>query len=496
MNSKIVYTFIFFGVLNSILCQTLNLSIGNANTQLFSKSIFCYGLKAETKKTALCIYKLSVKLKISDSLIIDLPKSSTDDYLQVSGDTLHNYLNIYLQKKDKKLVTTYRFDKNFKLIAAIEDIDIARLNTISDFEDEVLRFKNYVYTLKYTSDSAAKQFYVNKYVIKSELKNFEYQNEWQFPFERNNINSAHFIFANKSFVFLYVNVLGGTKTGQWILKLNATTGKLNKASKLNDKGETNFYHFGNYAFDTTSQTLHLVGQKFTEAQFSQTKYAFNITNAAFASAYYIQIDSAGEQLLKQDFKLPIIAPKTADKKPIANYVFRINKLVIDNEGIVSFEANIFKSTNANLCFTYCNTIVCKLLSENGQYVLEKNTILANPLIETYLSTNDDMDMNGKLCVDSLIHFQSVYYKPIIFSTNLNFKLDEANNPIYLMQKTDSKKAIVNYSLISPVNKIYKQQNIEDINKTENPLSVTISTSQYILIRQLTTYNYQLKIYTW
>lgn len=476
--------------------QTLNLPLYKANSQLFSSSVYCFGIRAEVKKNTLCIYKIDSKLKLSDSLIIDLPKSSIEDYLQIYSDTLHNYLNVYLQKKDKKSVTIYRVDKKFKLIATIENADIARLNSISDFESEVLRFENVVYTIKYVSDTSGKQFYVNKYKLKSELKAFEYQNEWQFPFERKYINSAHLMFANKAMVFLYVNVLGGTKTGQWLLKVNAQTGKLNKATKLNDKGETNFYHYGNYLFDTTSQTLHLMGQRFTEAQFSQTKNTINITNAAFASAYYIQIDSAGEQILKQVFKLPIIEPKTANKKPIANYVFRVNKFSIDSENNISFEPDIFKSTNANLCYTYCNTNVFKLSNTNGQYVLEKNSIQTNPLVETYLSSKDNLDMNGKLCADSLITFERIYYKPQIFPSKVNFKWDENKNPIYLVQKTDSKKGIVDYSLIAPVNKIYKTQKVEEINKTENPLIVGFSNTQYVIARQLSESSYQLKLYFW
>lgn len=476
--------------------QRLDLSLNKANSQMFSASIYCFGLRTEVKKNTLCIYKIDSKLKLSDSLIIDLPKSSTDDYLQLYSDTLHNYLNIYLQKKDKKTVAIYRFDKKFKLIATIENADVARLNSISNFESEVLHYENVVYTVKQTADTAGKQFYVNKYKLKSELKAFEYQNEWQFPFERKHINSAHLMFANKASVFLYVNVLGGNKTGQWLLKLNAQTGKLNKATKLNDKGETNFYQYGNFVFDTTSQTLHLIGQRFSEAQFNQTKNTINITNATFASAYYLQIDSAGEQVLKQDFKLSIVEPKTANKKPIANYVFRVNKFNIDNENNVSFETDIFKSANANLCYTYCNTNLFKLTNTNGQYVLEKNSIQTNPLVDTYLSSKDNLDMNGKLCADSLITFETLYYKSQIFPSKVNFKWDETKNPIYIVQKTDSKKGIQDYSLIAPVNKIYKLQKIENINKAENPLIVNLSNTQYVIVRQLTVDVYQLKTYTW
>ncbi len=499
MKNKILYLFIFLGYFNSLSSQTLELPISNASTQLFSNSIFCFGIKNNVSTSPmnngskLCIYKLNMKLQLMDSLLINVQK---DDYLQLYSDTLHNYLNIYLQKKNKNTLAIFRINSKLKIEVVIDNVDIAHLNTISDFETEVLRYQNQVYTIKYVSDTAGKQFYVNKYNLKNMYNNFEYEKIWQFPFERKNINTAHLIFANKLNLFLYVNVLGGTKSGQWILKLNAVTGKLSKATKLNDKNETNFYQFGNYSFDTLSQTFHLAGQKFTETQFNQTKNSLSITNQAFACVYYSQIDSTGEQILKQDFKIPIIEQKIANKKPSSNYVFRINKLEIDKEGFVNLETDIFKSINSNLCFNYCNTINYKLINTDGQFALEKNTMQINLLIETYLTTQDNLDMNGKLCADSLNCFETIYYKNIIFPKKLNFKIDELNNSVYLLQKTDVKKGIINYSLISPVNKISKLQKIEDILKTENPLLIGVSNNQFIISKQMAIASYQLKIYNW
>jgi len=473
--------------------QTIELPISNSNTQLFSKSVFCFGIKTNLNNCKLCIYKFDTKLHLIDSVILNVQK---DNYLQLYSDTLHNYLNIYLQKKNSNTVAIFRLNVKLKIEVVIDNVDIARLNTISDFESEVLRNKNEVYTIKYTTDTAGKQFYVNKYNLKNMYNNFEYEKIWQFPFERKNINTAHLIFASKQSVYLFVNVLGGTKCGQWILKLNSVNGKLNKATKLNDISDNNFYHFGNYSFDTLSQTLHLMGQKFTETQFSQSKNILNITNASFATLYYSQIDSVGEQILKQDFKIPIIEPKTANKKLIVNYIFRINKLEFDNETNLNIEAEIYKSPNSNLCFTYANTYKYKLTSINKQYVIEKNSAQSNPLIETYLLSNDNLDMNGKLCVDSLNYFETLYYKTIIFPTKLNFKNDETKNPIYFLQKIDIKKALINYSLITPINKIYKVQIIQEIPKSENPIFISISNSQFILSRQISENNYQLKVYNW
>ncbi len=97
MKNRILYFFIIIGYYIPIFSQSIELPIANAGTQLFSNSVFCYGLKSDAKKAALYIYKLDTQLSIKDSLFYYLSIPNTNDYLQMYSDTLHNYLNIYLQ---------------------------------------------------------------------------------------------------------------------------------------------------------------------------------------------------------------------------------------------------------------------------------------------------------------------------------------------------------------------------------------------------------------
>ena len=191
MKANLKYTILFCFLLPTFFGQTQQFNFYNGNSQLFNKQLYSFGIQAQ-KQNALCIiYKLDLNLKTRDSLKIDLGKIQPEDFLQLYSDTLHDFLNIYIQQKQKKLITILRFNKAFERVASIENVDVARLNSISAFENELFYYKKDVYTIKNQTDTSGKQFYLNKFSLKSELKNFEYEFKWQFPFERKNINSAH-----------------------------------------------------------------------------------------------------------------------------------------------------------------------------------------------------------------------------------------------------------------------------------------------------------------
>lgn len=473
--------------------QVLDFNLARANSCRFNGKVFVFGLSTDAKPV-FKLYRLEPDLKKADSTSVDIGKVSPESLLQMNADTLHNFLNIYIQKKEKKEVRVLRYNRKFELIATIEDVDVARLNSISNFENEVFYSENDVYTIRVRNDdSAGKQFYLNKFGLKSELKNFEYEPKWQFPFERRNINSAHIVYASKLYVLMYVNVLDGKRRGQWILKVNAQSGTLIRGSKLNDKGEFNFYAFGKLLHDTASRSIYVIGQKLALADFDQKENKLNLNNKPAITIYLAQIDSTFETLTKDEFKIPVTEPK--GNKTVNAYLLRIEQLTRSKEGNFSFEGDVFKGTNSS-CYQYCNTITYSLTQTEEKLMLEKNTVNSNPDIERFYFTADKMDMNGKVCVDSLKDFEKVFYKTITFPVKQACKLSETGNRIWAVRKADTKKGQDNFSLITPVKNIYQCLKQDDIPKAENPGFMQLSLTQLILTRQLSEGKYQLKILAW
>ena len=478
-----------------LMAQDRQFSLTNGHAQLFNGSVYVFGFSSVEKNAVLRIYKLNQQLKIIDSVIKPLGKTPVDQFLKISSDTLHDYLNIYLQKKEKKIVSIYRFDKTFKMLATIENVDIARLNDISDFENELFYYKNSIYVVKNQRDSSGLQFYLNKYSIKTGSKNFEYDFIWQFPFERKNIRSAHIFYADRKIIFLYVNI-HGPKTGQWILSVNALTGKLIKGTKLNEPEDLSSYEFGSFIADSVKHSLTMLGQKFMSSQLKQSENKLSITNAANAWLYLVEIDSLYTVTSRVGFKLPISEPKTTSKKNTSQFVLRINEIKKSNSGKIVFNVDVFKNNDNSLTFLYSNTSSYELKWVDDALALEKNTISANPQIESFYYSTDKLDMNGRLAVDSLKNFEKLFYKNMTLPVLKKYKTNVSGNPLWVLAKSNTKKNIVTYSYLSPVKKIYQVKLIEEISKSESPIFLNWNADHFIIARQRDELSYLLKSYTW
>jgi len=495
LKNKITYSLVLLLSFFIVHTQTKQFELMQGNCQLFNGHVYSFGLKDQKQNAAFCVYKMDFKLRILDTVRVDPGKGPAENYLQTYSDTLHDCLNIYLQKKEKKTVTILRFNKKFELLAKIENVDIARLNNTAMFSSELFYFKNFAYSVKTINDSSGRQFYLNKYALKSDLENFDYALKWQFPFERKNVHSAHIFYANKNFVFLFAMVTGD-KTGQWVLKIGAETGKLIKATKLNNKDETNIYIFGDCYADKSNKTISLVGQKYTESQYNPEQNKLTLSNALLSTLYYVEIDSLGEIIVRQDFKLPINDIKTGVKKTANNYILRISKLKKGPDGSFAMTCDVFKSMNSNLCYLYANTFVFNLLPEEDRLIPEKNAIAPNLMIEQYYATPDRLDMNGKICIDSLDQFQKLFYKSFSFPVKQHFKYDGEKNPIWIVSKHTTKKNNVNFSFLGPVKKIYTLTTIEDIVELLNPVFTGLSNENFLISSQIEEKKYQLKLYNW
>ncbi|MCC6371481.1 MAG: hypothetical protein IT236_10795 [Bacteroidia bacterium] len=480
MNSKIIYLLIFIFISGKIPAQIFSTGLNKGGCQLYKRNLYAYGLIQSKSQTALCVYKLDVQLHKQDSVVIEHLKTSADNFLMLYSDTLHDYLNIYLQKKDRNAVTIFRFNSNLKTVTTAEDVDVARLNSSDVFGAEPFYFKNSVYSIKTHSDTSGKQFYVNKFELKPGTGNFEYEQQWQFPFERKFIHSAKVFYANKTTVCLFVTVNGGNKHGQWLLKLNAESGKLIRGIKLNDKTENSHYFFGNYSVDAPNKSMQLIGQKYSQSQFDLKANKINIVNLPAIAMYYLNIDSLDEIDFRQDFKIPVLEQKSGAKKLNSCYQLRITKLQPKRNGKVIFEADVYKSDGHPFCYYYTNSGAYSLNEVDEKLVLEKSSVSPNTQVESYFMNNDKLDLNGKLCVDSVSGFEKIFYRPLTLPVKLAYKTDELNNPFWVLSKSNLKKNSINYSFLMPVKKLYEIKIIDEFQKTANPVFTALGSKSFII----------------
>jgi hypothetical protein len=133
--------------------------------------------------------------------------------------------------------------------------------------------------------------------------------------------------------------------------------------------------------------------------------------------------------------------------------------------------------------------------EEDKLMLEKSSLGTNLMIEKYYFNNDKMDMNGKLCIDSLSQFETLFYKNLNFPIKKQFKIVD-DNSIWLLSRSDLKKNVINYTTLNPVNKIYQLNKVDDILKSKEPLLINLSSTQFIIATQEELGKYQLKLVEW
>jgi hypothetical protein len=488
--NKLIYIFCF-NLLSAILgSQTLTLPLSNSAIIRFSGNIYCIGL-ARKETAELCIYRLTDKLQIADSIILK-QEGRANEYLRVNADTIHEKLNVYLFRNNKK-VTVERFDKNFKHVATVKNIESARLNNVTMFSSFNFYFKERVYDVVQRQDTGGKQFYLNCYELKSITENFDYLKKWQYAFERKNIRTARIIYADQKKVFLYVVVSEGKNTGEWILNINAITGTLIKGSKLNDKDEKNTYFYGNSLYDRNYKSLLLFGQKLPHAQYEKNTDQLTGTPPAQLHFYLINIDSIGEKTDKRDFRLPVTEVKTTGQKQPGFYITRVPGITKKNNGSIELEYDLYKKSEKGQCFYYNNSGILKIDFTEEGYIMPKQIISPNRDIEDYYVTKDKNDLNGLFCTDSSA-FEENYHKAPPLPVKRSYKFD--TNPAWVLSKSNPKKNTVNYSLLKLAGKSYKAQTIEEISMSQNPSLLVLSQTNLILSFDEPGGGYTLKLISW
>ncbi|HQQ95237.1 MAG TPA: hypothetical protein PLQ93_11825, partial [Bacteroidia bacterium] len=283
--------------------QNVELNLGAANMNQFRGKLYCYGSSAGQTSSYFKIYQLDQDLRVLDSTGFRWPEGFGTDLIPAWSDTLHGFLNIYVPEGRTQRVSLYRFNARFELQKEVHNLEVTKINPISGFENKLFYDRDMVYAIQTQKDSSGQGFYLNKYQLKKEYIGFEYDFVWQFPFERRNIRSAEVIFANPEQLMVFVHVFAGSKKGQWILKINARTGRLIRGTRLGDKDSEDTYMYGAVNFEKQSKSLMLIGHKYNPSQYTYTSGKLMAPATASVQLYLNVLDSIGDPLIRQDLKI-------------------------------------------------------------------------------------------------------------------------------------------------------------------------------------------------
>ena len=421
------------------LSQNITLPLLKANSFAFKNNIYVYGFEKGKSELQFKVYKTGMELKKVDSALVSLGKENPESYLEISADTLHNYLNFYFQRSNNKnLATLIRLNDSLRLITKVVNFESNKINSLTTFENEIYTYKNSTYTIRTSEDSLGKQFYLSRYDVLSDKKPFEYKFTWQYPLEKRNINATHVFYANDAILFMYVNIISGDKKGQWILKLDAKTGSVIKGIKLNAKGDTRTNVYNTYHYDTKTKQLLVAGNIYTEDQIDleENKYAF--TNLNKQNTYFFTtIDSLCENISRNEKTVPfafnVLKPAS---KEVVYYHVKIKALWKNGESDYGAYCSLYKSNGTDLLFLYETGfyINCILNETDIEFYADKIQMALNTLPN--LVNKDLKDINGKIELKTTSELDKLLYKCPIADVEKCFGKDDLKNPKWIIASTD------------------------------------------------------------
>lgn len=407
----------------------------DANTIYYRNKVYVYGYRQINHSLAFTCYSYNTALVSTDSSTFDLGKHTPSDFLEITTDTAHNMLSFFFQLADhKNTLNSLHYNEKLALINSVKDYDAARIGSITAFENETYYYANTLYVLKAEQDTAEKQFYLNKYILKDATKPFEYNFLWQFAFDRNYIHRATVLYADSNDVMVYANVNDGPKKGQWILRLKASNGQLIKGTKLSSKIDGRLWLVSNSLFDTKNRSITVAGSIYQAEQldFKNTKSNFTTlykTNTLFIAT----VDSSGE--IAQRVEKPLALPlQTKVGKHLRSFHTKIREFTKNPQNGFDMWIDIYEMSRENvLC--YYSSWYLNLVPDDVDYTVTNFPFYLPATYIPDLISFTQGDNYGKFEMKNISEYDFFKYNEklnsIIVSTAIN-----DGNPYYILKKTN------------------------------------------------------------
>lgn len=463
-------------VLLHFTCQAQEKMFPVSNTQVFihHHAVFLGGLRQSGNTCVFKLYRIDSGWQKTDSVEVNLGAATLNQFLPVSFDSLHSVFNFSIQRKDvKNKATVLRFTPDLKLLCQANQVDIARINSLTNFQQDRYIARNELYAIRQVKDTSGyQQFYLSAYHLKDSSKPFEYDFKWQFAFDRQFIKTAHIFYADHQQVMVFVDVEDGSRKGQWLLRVNARNGFLIRGTRLNTKTEKAVYYFSAYFRDTLTKDLLLLGQR-KEEQSANVAAAKNKVEA-----FVIKADSMGNILGRTiaPLRFTEVKPAKANLKPVLKsyaLIWHIVKRLPSAELLA--EASVFEEWPDK--WLYADSYRFTLSPMGDDYTFDRQQELIRPELGLYFWSRDPLNTNGILTTDSISGISSLYYSGREQNFIKAFKADDVTKT-YILQKTDPKKQVKEWMRFYMNGKVLSSSKLMESSSSQ-PTQIAVGETYFI-----------------
>jgi hypothetical protein len=470
---------LLFFISQTLLAQEKRLGIQNLQVINAGEKFVVSGIKVESNTCFFKIYKINSKLAIEDSVEVLLKNTKPDQLLPISSDTLHGTLNYTIQKKEaKNKATVLRFDKQLKLLCLAEQIDIARVNSFTNFQLDRYVYKSHLFLIKTTPDSSGgKQFFLLDYQLKDIAKPFEYQLKWQFAFERKYIQSAHLFYADSQQVMLFVNVRNGAKKGQWVLRVNIKNGFLIRGTRINSKSEEATYQFSDHFLNRKTKDILLCGQRLDNTTKNPT------LTANKAEVFLLKLDSMGNMVSRSTQVINLVTAKVGKtnlKTELKQYALQMRFVEQEKTGDLKWWCHLYQVLPTTWLYMDSHPLTTASLGDD--YTFDTKQFLIQPMLSTYFWSSDKLNTNGILSADSVSGNDGLYFNGREQQFLKSVQTNELEEKTIVLKKVDTKKQVKQLQKMTWDGKALKSSLLKEM-KTNDFIEVLHLNTFLVLIRE-------------
>ncbi len=475
--------------------QTVKKDLLLANSLPFHNTIVVYGYHETKSALVFKCFSYDQKLILKDSAEYNLGKHLNSDFLEISADTIHNVLNFYFQLADQKnVVTLLRLNDTLGKICAVENYDANHVNSLTAFDDEKYIYKEEMYTVRTNTDSSGKQFFLSKYALKNIQQPFEYDFKWQFAFERKYIHRASVLYADSNSVMVYAHVFDGPKKGQWILRINASTGELIKGTRLNVKSDPRYFLVSGSVYTKKTKSIDVIGSIYAQEMMDIKANTFNFVNLSKNhKLFLITVDSAGEVITRAEklFPLPLQINKGSF---VSSYHVKIREFKKTTTGFEAW-ADLYELYDPKTLNYYSSWHIDISPDDIDYTITPSRFFIATKAIPNF-SGFAKGDTYGKFYMDNIGDYDKFKYKAPLNTVIIKTEMDDLGNSFFVLKKTNVTNSTKAFNFVSLGKKALENKVILKSEQGQNVNMYFTGKRSYIsFITNISNTDFELKLNT-
>ncbi|MES2567426.1 MAG: hypothetical protein V4565_11195 [Bacteroidota bacterium] len=447
MGKKIYVILIILWIPALFMAQSVKRRLLSANVFQFHQMIYVYGYEHLNSDLVFRCLSYDKKLQLKDSVNFSLGKHTASDYLDITVDTLHDVLNFYFQLANQKnKVSLLRCNDSLRKIGTAENYDANHINALSAFDDEKYAYKKNLYIIRTVPDTSGKQFYLSKYELKNMNKPFEYDDVWQYAFERKYVYRASILFADTNLVIVYAHVFDGLKKGQWILRINANNGKVIRGSKLSAKGDSRHFLMSNFIIDQKTKGIDVIGSIYNDNMIDFKNKTSNFTNQSKGHKIFLcNIDSLGDvtSRVEKAFPLPL---QTKSGNILQSFHLKITEFSKKTDGSFAIWSDLYEQAQPNT-FVYYSSWQFNLVPNDVDYEINRSVFTIGAKAIPNFPSLAKGDTDGKFILNDIGEYDKLKYKKPLNDVVIKTDFDNLRNTFYVFKKTDVLSAKKTYHYV-------------------------------------------------